>query len=309
MKKALGMQCRKGKQINLDGGSGVSNHQSIFRFDFGADHLGKVKYRNESFWLSMLVCDHWIPILPIGATGIPGRMVPEPNRVCLTQKLHQESLRVGMNRLLQLGMELAQSRLVNIHTCFMCFASQVLRCVSSDREIQPYSDSKKQIGVLQGKVRAARRDRTRSANIQGITARNQIGCAPSRHRRDSKPRPDLFKFLLCVRQAYTVTREKQGAFSAVQLFKQAPDFVLQRPIGGRLLQLRGIKAAQSRWLSNRRSLDIERDIDPHRTGAAVEGKIDSHFQMVANVVGIENRDRVLRNRLHDRDYVYFLHAK
>ncbi len=41
----------------------------------------------------------------------------------------------------------------------------------------------------------------------------------------------------------------------------------------------------------------------------MEGEIDGLLQMVTNLVRIEDRDGVLRNRLNDRDDVYFLHAK
>ncbi len=41
----------------------------------------------------------------------------------------------------------------------------------------------------------------------------------------------------------------------------------------------------------------------------MEGEIDGLLQMVANVVRIENRDSIFRNRLYDRDNIYFLHAK
>ncbi len=139
------MQSRKGKQINLDGRSRIANYQSVFRFDFGADHLSEVEDRYWSFRLAVFFGDHRIASLPIGAARIPCRMVAEPNRILLTQKVLQKSPGIGMDWLLQVRRELFKFRLVDIHNCLMCAPSQVLRCVSGDCEIQPYANSKKKI--------------------------------------------------------------------------------------------------------------------------------------------------------------------
>src|SRR5580704_4398718 len=102
-----------------------------------------------------------------------------------------------------------------------------------------------------------------------------------------------------MRQAYTVTGEEQRPRSVVQLLEQALHLLFEGTVGARDGQLRWVKAAQSSGLLNGRSLDIERNIDPNRTGTAVEGKIDSLLQMVANVIRVENCDRILRNWLYD----------
>jgi hypothetical protein len=142
VKKALGMQRRKGKQINLNGRSRATDHKPVVGLDFGADHLGQVKDRYWSFRFAVLLCDHGITSLPICAARIPGRMVIEPNRGFLAQNLGQEFLGIGLDWLLHVRMEFFEFRLVNIHNYLVCATSQVLRCVSCDCEIQPDTDGK-----------------------------------------------------------------------------------------------------------------------------------------------------------------------
>ena len=58
----------------------------------------------------------------------------------MPQKLCEKFLRIGMDWLLHVWMEFSKFSLVNIHNCLMRPARQVLRCVSSNREIQSYTN-------------------------------------------------------------------------------------------------------------------------------------------------------------------------
>src|SRR5579863_10133410 len=61
--------------------------------------------------------------------------------------------------------------------------------------------------------------------------------------------------------------------------------------------------------SKPRSLDVERDVNPHRAGTPAERKINGLLHVIANIAGLENRHGVFGDWLDDGNDVHFLNAE
>ena len=110
-------------------------------------------------------------------------------------------------------------------------------------------------------------------------------------------------------QTDAIAGKKQRAFRLIQLLDQASDLFGHVCIGGTIFEFRGVECAQGGGIFNWGGLNIERDVDPHRAGAAIESQIDRLLKVVANLAGFKDRDGVLGDRLDDGDNVNFLHAE
>ncbi len=69
------------------------------------------------------------------------------------------------------------------------------------------------------------------------------------------------------------------------------------------------KRAQRVWIGDRRGLDIERNVNPDRAGAAVQREVMGLLELKADVERVEHDYSVFRDRLDDGDDVDLLHAE
>src|SRR5205814_1169152 len=132
--------------------------------------------------------------------------------------------------------------------------------------------------------------------VQGIITRHQISRAPSGSRGYWKQFPELFKFTFRPRQSNPVSSKHQRPFSLVQLLDKSLDIVRDALVGSGLVYLRWIETPESRRLINRRSLDVERDIDPDWARSTVESKIKCFFEMETDFERIDHGHGILCNR-------------
>ena len=206
-------------------------------------------------------------------------------------------------------MQLGQLRRVNVHGGFVRLAGKILRRVAGDGEVEADADGQQQVAILQGEVGAARRHRAGPANKGRLVAGHHIRGAPGGDGGNLQERAKLLELSGGARQTDAVAGKEQRPLGLIQLFDQQADLLLQIRIAGMLLQLRRIKAAQCRGVVDGRGLHIERNINPDRAGTAVEGEINGLLHVVADLLRIENSNRVLGNRLDDGDDVHLLHAE
>ncbi len=105
-----------------------------------------------------------------------------------------------------------------------------------------------------------------------------------------------------------VACKQERTVGPIELFNQATNFGLQIGVCRWIAEFAWIESAQSERI-NGRSLHVDWYVDPNWTWSAMQSKIDRFFQVIANLVCVEDRNRVLGNRLHNRDDVDFLHAE
>src|ERR1017187_10549963 len=108
----------------------------------------------------MLVRNHRVASLPIGAASEPRVNASRLEHVLVLEQLNEKGFCVGANRLLQIRVQLTQFGGVNVYRDLVGLASEVLRSVAGNGEVEPHADREQEVAILQRKVRPASRHRS-----------------------------------------------------------------------------------------------------------------------------------------------------
>ena len=118
----------------------------------------------------MLVGDDGVAGLPVGAAFQPRGDVVGFQVLLALEKLGKEDFRVGLDGLLEVGVEFGEFGGVDVDGCFPGFAGEVVGGVAGDGEVEADTDGEEEVGVLEGEVGSARATRRRAPRTPAAPA-------------------------------------------------------------------------------------------------------------------------------------------
>ena len=150
-------------------------------------------------------------------------------------------------------------------------------------------------------------DGSGTADIERIIISDHVDCKPGDLDGYVERAEKLLHFGFGAGKSDAIADQKHWTFGFVELvYRRGYSFSEVRT--GRCFELCGIKTTQGRGIVERCGLDIERNVDPDRTGASVKCEIERLLHVIADVGGFEDCDGVFGQRRYDRNDVDLLHA-
>ena len=241
------MQRGAGQEIDLDAGAAVSNNQTIFGLYFGPEDLGQVKDGDQTLGLAVLVGHDGVARLPVGAAIEPRGSITRLELILVLEQFGQEGFGIGAYGLLQVGVELAELGGVDVDRNLVRLASEVLRGVAGDGEVEAHAEREQKIAVLQGEVGAAGGHGAGAADIGRIVRGDEVGGAPGGDSGDAEKLAKLLKLGLGAGETDAVAGEQQGALAGIEGLDGLLDLIGhigRAGDGGVVAELAGIEAAQ-----------------------------------------------------------------
>ena len=217
----------------------------------------------------------------------------------LTVQLTQKIGGIGCYREMDRGPHFANFRWIDVHHHLLCPARQTFRSVSGHGHVQPRSNGHQQVGILQCKIGATRRQGAGASKTERMIIGDEIQTQPGRQRRYVKAFQQSEQFLLGFGSPNAIADQQYRALCLIQKAYQLFNLFAQLRSGPVFFRLWDLVAGEFSFVDHG-CLNIEGNINPNRAAPARASQENGFLQMIADSFGLLDGNGVLGDRIHDR---------